>query len=198
MKRIAPSVSTGLLVAASAGPDILFGVVAILGIETAGNPSPLTHGLFMSAALSAAIFMIAAFAYRKARPVLALAAAFFSHWLLDFVSHPMGLGKQAAPDIYLFFQGSPLVGLGLFNSVVAALITELGVFAAGIALYAPIVKGSGRGGGLAFLALLACMVALIPLYALIPTAYAGGACLALLLLLPLGAWTDRRITATRP
>jgi hypothetical protein len=194
MKRVAPEVSTGLLVAASAGPDILFGVFAILGVETAGNPSPLSHGLFMSAVASAAVFLIAAFAYRKAWPSIALAATFFSHWVLDFISHPMGLGKQAAPDLFLFFEGSPLVGLGLYNSVAAALITELGLFAAGIALYAPIVKGSGRRGWLLFIALIACMIALIPLNALIPPAFAGWGCLAQLALLPLGDWTDRRVS----
>ncbi len=53
-----------------------------------------------------------------------IALVVFSHWVLDFISHPMGFGKQVPPDMPLLFAGSPVVGLGLYNSVGAAIVTE--------------------------------------------------------------------------
>jgi phosphotransferase system glucose/maltose/N-acetylglucosamine-specific IIC component len=62
---------------------------------------------------------------RRAGAVIGLAA--FSHWVLDFVSH--------GPDLPLLFEGSLRVGLGLESSFPVGLIMELGLLAAGVAIY---------------------------------------------------------------
>jgi hypothetical protein len=53
----------------------------------------------------------------------------FSHWILDFLMHP---------NLPLFFDGSPQIGLGLENSGTGLLfmtILDLFLLAAGIAIY---------------------------------------------------------------
>ena len=73
----------------------------------------------------------------------------FSHWVLDFVSHPIpfpsfswrtwqwSYGHPLPPDLPLLFSGSPKVGLGLYNSMsaVEATVLELGMFLLGLAVY---------------------------------------------------------------
>ena len=54
----------------------------------------------------------------------------FSHWILDFIVH--------IPDLPLFLEGSPNLGLGLWGSgtgLIASIILELALFAIGIAIY---------------------------------------------------------------
>jgi hypothetical protein len=55
---------------------------------------------------------------------LIIGALVLSHWVLDFISHPMGMGKELPPDLPLLFGNSTRVGLGLYNSLPAALGTE--------------------------------------------------------------------------
>jgi hypothetical protein len=47
--------------------------------------------------------------------------------VLDFISHDS--------DLPLFLNGSPLVGLGLENSLAVGLVMELSLLAGGIAIY---------------------------------------------------------------
>lgn len=49
-----------------------------------------------------------------------------SHWLLDFIAH--------RPDLPLW-PGSPLFGLGLWNSLAASIVVELAIFGAGVWIY---------------------------------------------------------------
>jgi hypothetical protein len=51
-----------------------------------------------------------------------------SHWLLDAASH--------RPDLPVWPSGGPLVGLGLWNSLPWTLAVEVGLFAAGLRVYA--------------------------------------------------------------
>ena len=46
-----------------------------------------------------------------------------SHWILDFLVH--------RPDLPLW-PGRPKVGLGLWNSWIAEVVIEVGIFAAGL------------------------------------------------------------------
>jgi hypothetical protein len=53
-----------------------------------------------------------------------------SHWILDIIVH--------VPDLPLFFEGSPLLGLGLWGSVpglIAATVLEIVLLAGGILIY---------------------------------------------------------------
>jgi hypothetical protein len=63
----------------------------------------------------------------------------FSHWITDFITHPMGAisgGKPLPPDLPLFFNGSHMVGLGLYNhSFTLAMVTDMAMLLIGITIY---------------------------------------------------------------
>lgn len=99
----------------------------------------LTHGLFMSVVWSAAAIALALVMRQRLKTAVVYGAAVFAHWILDFISHPMGavIGGMPLPnDMPLFFRGSPLVGLGLYNhSFILAVGVDIGLTLAGIAAY---------------------------------------------------------------
>lgn len=199
-KPAAPKVPLGALLLSATAIDTLAGVFAITGIETmdaSGNPSfPWSHGLLM-AVVWAIVGAAVAFCLSKDRRVsVVIGLVVFSHWVLDFISHPMGFGRELPPDLPLLFEGSPKVGLGLYNSVPAALITEFGLFIAGIAIYLSTTRAKDRVGRWAFWLIVLFMFLLmlpgmVPELALLPT-------FAAVLLLPLGNWVDRHRSFDRP
>jgi len=90
---------------------------------------PFSHGFFMSVVWSLAAAGIAHLVWRDRRISLLLGSVVFSHWALDFLMHS---------NLPLFFDGSPLVGLGLENSgagFMAITIFDLVILALGIAIY---------------------------------------------------------------
>lgn len=103
-------------------------------------PLALTHGLFMAAVWSAvAIALMLAFR-KSARVSMVYGLSVFSHWILDFITHPMGAimgdGTPQPPDLPLMFSGSPQVGLGLYNhSKAFSYIFEIGVTLLGVGAY---------------------------------------------------------------
>jgi hypothetical protein len=72
-----------------------------------------------------------------------------SHWLLDFVSH--------RPDLPLA-PGAAKMGLGLWNSVPAAVVVEGALFAIGVYLYATGTRARNRTRRIAFWALVVFLV----------------------------------------
>lgn len=60
---------------------------------------PWSHGLFMAAVWSLLGFALAFLLSRHLRTGLIIGALVFSHWVLDFISHPMGMGKKLPPDL---------------------------------------------------------------------------------------------------
>jgi hypothetical protein len=104
-------------------------------------------------------------------------------------SHPMGMGRDLPPDLPLLFEGSPKVGLGLYNSVAAALVTDLGLLVGGIVVYLVSTRAKDRTGTLAFW-LTVLFIVMLALPAAVP-GLSILATLALVLLLPLGNWVDR-------
>jgi hypothetical protein len=113
----------------------------------------------------------------------------FSHWVLDFVSHPMGMGKELPPDLPLLFAGSPKVGLGLYNSVAAALITDFGLLAVGMAIYLVSTTAKDRTGTWAFW-LMMLFIFLLAALAAVPQ-LALPATISMALLWPIGNWVVR-------
>ncbi len=104
----------------------------------------LTHGLFMNlvwSALSAALVYGIGIARKKPdmRSALVIGFSVFSHWILDFITHPMGalMGeKMSKPDLPVFFAPQPLLGLGLYNhSYAGALVFEFGLTFVGVMAY---------------------------------------------------------------
>ena len=152
-KRLAPHASLGPLMAAPLLLDLVWPIFVLAGIErvrvdpgnTAFTPLafdwyPWSHSLAMSIgwaiAFGGAYYAMA----RYAAGAAVMAAGVVSHWLLDAASH--------RPDMPLYpGAGSPLVGLGLWNSVPATLAVEGLLFAAGVALYVTMTRprdGVGR------------------------------------------------------
>jgi len=123
-----------LLVTAVFFLDLLWPVFLLLGIErvrivpgdTAFTPLafdayPWSHSLAMACLWGALLALVS----RKHR--LLIGALVVSHWVLDVVAH--------RPDLPLWPGRSPLLGLGLWNSVPATLLVEGLFFAGAIALY---------------------------------------------------------------
>jgi hypothetical protein len=128
-KPAAPKLPLWLLLLATEFLDLLaFGFMAI-GLER-GAPNPQlawSHGLFMSVVWSAIAGGIT-FVFSQDRKIsMILGLVVFSHWVLDFVSH--------SPDLPILFNGSPLVGLGIENSLIVGLIIEFSFLAVGVAIY---------------------------------------------------------------
>jgi hypothetical protein len=140
-KRLAPTVSLATLFIAVQLLDVGWSLLVLLGIEkvrivpgiTATNPldlyyMPYTHSLIAALGWSAAAF----FVYRRFAPMatvrssLVVAAAVFSHWVLDFLVH--------RPDLPLF-ANSAKVGLGLWNHRALAFGLEIALLFGGLALY---------------------------------------------------------------
>jgi hypothetical protein len=99
----------------------------------------MSHGLFMSVVWSVMAALIFGLIYRDRCSGVIVGLLVFSHWVLDLITHPMGAifgGNPLPPDLPLFFNGSPQVGLGLYNhSFTVAMATDLGLFILGVALY---------------------------------------------------------------
>ena len=188
-KPLAPKTSIGVLLIAATTIDTLWGIFFGFGMEKA-SVNAWTHGLFMSVIWSILAFIVVLIISRNVKISVILALLVFSHWILDFISHPMGMGKSLPKDLPLFFNSSPKVGLGLYNSVAAALISEFGLLAGGIVLYLKKTKAIDRTGKWAF-AVLIVFLALFPLSAHLPSQLQFLPTIITVIMLPLGIWIDR-------
>jgi hypothetical protein len=153
-KRAAPRASLGVLVAAPLFLDLLWPIFLVAGVESVriepGNTAvtpldlhdyPWSHSLATSLAWSAVFAVGFWAATRYGRGAVVLAAAVFSHFVLDFVTH--------RPDLPLY-PGSPIsVGLGLWNSRPATLAVEFALFVVGVAIYTRTTRAINRRGAFA-------------------------------------------------
>ena len=193
-KPLAPKVSVGVMLVAATAIDTLYGVFTAIGLEwvnttTGESYIAWSHGLFMSVVWSLLTLSIAWLVTRNLRMSLVIAGLVFSHWILDFISHPMGMGRALPKDIPLFFGNSSNVGLGLYNSVIAALISELGLLLFGIFVYLKKTKPVDKTGKWAF-AVLLLVFALFPLTMFMPAKLTFLATFFTLIFLPVGIWVD--------
>ena len=140
-KPIAPKVHLVFLLIASELIDILWGLFYFTGIDTgvATNSFPWSHSLFMSMIWSALAALFIILIYKDLRSGLVIGLLVFSHWVFDFIPHPMGAifgGQPLPPDLPLFFNNSPKVGLGLYNhSYTIAFATDIIVLILGMGIY---------------------------------------------------------------
>ena len=156
-------VNIGAFVAAALLLDLVLWLFVLLGWEsvtiTADFASthqpefvfPYSHGL-LSSLLWSALAGAVAFAWSARlgitpwRVAVLVAAAVFSHWLLDALVH--------LPELPLAGAGSPTVGLGLWQAMPVALLVEAGIVAVGLWLFLPgSTLSRGRSIGLAVLSL---------------------------------------------
>jgi len=199
-KRAAPRLSLGSLFVAAQFADLLWPILVLAGVErvevrpgiTAVTPLdfvsyPWSHSLAMLAVwgvLLGAAFMAAR---RGAAAAGMIAALVVSHWLLDFASH--------RPDMPLSPGGRRMLGLGLWNSLPATLVVELGLYALGLAIYARSTEPRDRIGRWALWSLIGFLGALYlgnvfgpPPPSARAVAWSG---VAMWLLIAWGYWIDR-------
>ena len=144
--------------------DAVLWVLILAGWESASLPVelasyrmpqfvfPYSHGLIGSIVWSvlAGAVVLLWFARRRIsamRAAALVAAAVFSHWLLDALVH--------LPELPIAGDESTKVGLGLWRNMPVALIVEALILLAGLGLYLPVAPLSrGRKIALAALSLL--------------------------------------------
>ena len=141
-KRVAPSVPLWVLLAGAYLIDVVWTVFWLLGYEhfpTPGIevPAPWSHSLVIACLLSALAFGAASLYSRRLSVRVLSGVLVFSHWLVDFITQPMGAAFPGAGfRMRVFFGESPtIVGLGLYNSKVALNLVEYGVLPVGVAIY---------------------------------------------------------------
>jgi hypothetical protein len=205
VKKVEPRVPLWGLVAASYGIDLLWPLLLLVGIEVVqvdlGNTAftplafesyPWSHSLVMSLLWGVVAGTVAFIALKQMRIAWIVAAVVVSHWVLDFLTH--------MPDLPLW-PGGPLVGLGLWNSVLGTMIVEGGMFALAVVLYLRWTKPKDKVGHWAFWGLVA-MTGLLwasqpwapPAPSSMAVAVAG---LFMWLLPPWAAWIERHRLAAR-
>jgi len=209
-KRLAPRASLGTLFLAAQFVDLLWPTLLLLGVErvriepgiTRVTPLdfeyyPWSHSLLAALGWGLA-FATGYFAIRRlGRESLIVGLAVPSHWLLDLVVH--------RPDLPLHTGASPLLGMGLWNSVAGTLALETSLFAWGVWLYVRCTRPVNATGTWALGGFVACLLLVyaLNLFGQPPPgvraiAWAGQ---AQWLLVGWGYWIDARrrtLAATRP
>lgn len=137
-------INVGAFIFAAVLLDFVLWLFVLLGWESVTIPAnfasthqpefifPYSHGLLASIAWTALAGAAAFFWYprleeAKFRAAALIAAAVFSHWLLDALVH--------APELPIMGASSVKVGLGLWKTMPAALVTEAFIAAAGLYLF---------------------------------------------------------------
>jgi hypothetical protein len=143
-KPLVPQVNVGWLILGTFLLDILYFAFWCVGLETwpanpGGHPPWWDHSLLMAVVWSVLFGLLASWLARRSRYGTRIGVVFglmvFSHWVLDWITHPMTALASGDKGIPLAFGNSPLVGLGLYRSITAVWITEIGGFLAGLAVY---------------------------------------------------------------
>jgi hypothetical protein len=201
--RLERRVNVGVFVASALLLDVVLWLFILLGWESVRIPTdftathqpdfvfPYSHGLVAAVGWSvlAGAVVHLVYTHRKVVPALLVAAAVFSHWLLDALVH--------RPEMPLMGDTSAKLGLALWNHMPVALTVEAAIVALGLSLFLP---GSGltRRKSLALAALSLAMlvftaigmtVAPAPPSAL---AMAGSSWITLVVVCGLFAWLGRR------
>jgi membrane-bound metal-dependent hydrolase YbcI (DUF457 family) len=163
-KRAAPSVSLGVLFAASELADLIWPNLVLLGIErvdvrpgiTVVTPLdfvsyPYSHSLAalcVWAIAAAAAYMVLRRSRLAAAATIALLVV--SHWILDVATH--------RPDMPLIPGGTTRLGLGLWNSLWGTLVVEAAMFAGGLAIYLRSTTARSRAGTIGLWSLVAFLL----------------------------------------
>ena len=150
-KAAASRPNLGWLVAAGQLPDLIWPLLLLGGVErmaldpgnTAYTPLdfqhyPWTHSLLMVAVWGAALGALYFARAKDRRGAAMIAAVVVSHWVLDWISH--------GPDMPLVPWSDARYGLGLWNSVPATLVVELGLFGLAVFAYVRVTSARDRIG----------------------------------------------------
>lgn len=153
-KAAAPKTSLGTLFLAAQFVDLLWPTLVLIGVEkvviapgtTRVTPLdftdyPITHSLLLSLVWASLFGAIYLFVRRYPKGAWICGAAVLSHWVLDLLTHRPDL--PLAPGVETRF------GLGLWNSLAATLVVEVGIFGVGIWLYVRSTRAIDRVGSIA-------------------------------------------------
>lgn len=130
-KRVAPKTPLVVLVAAAYVIDIIWGIFFFAGMEHLS----WSHGLLMALLWSLLAGVLTALVSHSRRSGLIIGLLVFSHWVVDFISHPMTAVFPEATGLPLLFENSPIVGLGVWRTQLGVNIGEYGTFILGFVLY---------------------------------------------------------------
>jgi LexA-binding, inner membrane-associated putative hydrolase len=161
-KRLVPTVSLGTLIFAAEFLDLIWPIFLLLGLEHVRIAPgitkvslfdfydyPISHSLITVLGWSIVVGGGHFVLRRNRAAAIMLVIAVLSHWVLDFVTH--------RPDLPLWPTG-PKVGLGIWNSWTASIVTETFVFAAGLLMYMRKTRSRDRVGEYAFWSLATFLV----------------------------------------
>lgn len=130
-KRVAPKTPLVVLVTAAYVIDIIWGIFFFAGIEHLS----WSHGLLMALLWSLLAGVLAALVSHSRRSGLIIGLLVFSHWVVDFISHPMTAVFPEATGLPLLFENTPTVGLGVWRTQLGVNIGEYGTLLLGFVLY---------------------------------------------------------------
>lgn len=144
-KPFAPEINVGYLILGNYVLDLLWFGFAAVGLETwpkpgvPGHPPYWEHSLLMAIVWSVLFGLLASWLGRRTRHRTHVGVIFglmvFAHWVVDFITHPMTALAPGDAGLPLAFGGSPLIGLGLYRTMTAVWVTEIGSVVAGFAIY---------------------------------------------------------------
>ena len=136
-KRFAPDVPLGVLLVGAYAIDIVWGVFFAVGVEHFGatTTNPWSHGLFMALVWSGVAVLSAQRCCHNWRTSVIIGLLVFSHWMVDFIAHPMTAVFPGDAGLPLFFEGSPTVGLGGWSTQLGVNIGEYGTLVVGLVIY---------------------------------------------------------------
>ncbi|SYZ73095.1 conserved membrane hypothetical protein [Candidatus Zixiibacteriota bacterium] len=142
LKRAEPRINVGWYLIAAEFLDILLFILIMSGLEQVHVSSPessqkymtfvfpYSHSLIGSIFWSTLFGFLAAMIFHKwgkAKIALLFVAGVFSHFVLDFLVHP--------PELPLWGNSSPKIGLGLWNEIYFALLLELLILIFALVMY---------------------------------------------------------------
>jgi hypothetical protein len=141
LKKFEKSASLGVLFLAVQFVDILFFPFVLLGLERLNivenytqsthfelEYMPYTHSLLGSVIWAGVAYALFRWVIVKKNSVaLVVALAVFSHWLFDLIVH--------TPDLPLWSDASPKLGLGLWQNAIATFALEAALLVAALWLY---------------------------------------------------------------
>lgn len=158
-KKYANRVSLGTLFLAAQLIDLIWPTLLMLGWErvriapgiTPGVPLvfehyPISHSLLAVVLWAVGLGLVYYFLKRQIGGAVVIGLAVISHWVLDLVVH--------VPDLPLYPGDSPLLGMGLWQSVAWTQVVELGLLALGVWIYTRVTKAVNSRGLWGFVGLI--------------------------------------------